>query len=250
MQDKKSFAIDHMNEHHSDIIVAFCQRYGSFENPTNIKLIGLSAEGMDISCDQGNVFVSFLSRVEDESNGYRSAIIELYNSLDADKKMDKISKSLVEFVDSFKSVIISSVHSDFQCISSYAPFVRENDEIYICLSEVAEHFSSIKQNPDKISLFFIQSEDEAKTILARVRFSVRGEAVFVDDKNLRDEIFNKMQERFPNDVAFGQIRQMKDFHIVKIKLAKGRFVKGFGAAYDSDALTLLNQADIKNPHVK
>lgn len=57
---------------------------------------------------------------------------------------------------------------------------------------------------------------------------------------LRDEIFSKFEEKFKDEVALKMIKDLKDFHIIEFKLNNGRFVKGFGEAYDLDGLNVTN----------
>ena len=44
------------------------------------------------------------------------------------------------------------------------------------------------------------------------------------------------------------IKEMSDFEVVRFTLKGGRFVRGFGAAYDMIGLKILSQANSANPH--
>ncbi|MBE2987062.1 pyridoxamine 5'-phosphate oxidase family protein [Campylobacter sp. RM12920] len=165
-----------------------------------------------------------------------------------EKPLDKIQDSVFKFVDSLKTVIISSLNSKGQCVSSYAPFVREGDEIYLCLSSIAEHYSSLKASPNKASLLFLEDESTAKTILARVRLSIKCEVDFIKDEAKRDEYFDKLVAKNPNESAFVYIKNMKDFYVVKASLKQGRFVRGFGAAYDTLGLKVIKGLQEMYPH--
>ncbi|QCD52189.1 HugZ family heme oxygenase [Campylobacter sp. RM16192] len=244
----KERAIEHMNSDHHDTVVAFCKRFGSFKDVSNVKLTDMNEDGLIITCDQGEVFAPFLQKASD--GNYKDAIMTLYRSIDVGNGLEKIEAGMVDFVDSLKTVVISSVHQDMQCVGSYAPFVKIDDAIYICLSSVAEHYHSIKANPNKISLLFIEDESTAKTIFARHRLSIKGEAKFIEDEALRNEIFDKLAEKNPKESAIKQLRNMSDFYIIKVELKDGRYVKGFGAAYNSKGLKLSQAAGESNPHRK
>ena len=237
-------AIDHMNADHHDILVKFCKHFSEFENPQNVKLIAINQNGMEISCDKGVVKVPFLRPANTQGEGYRFAIMEVLKSLNLGDEFEKISSEMVEFIDSFQSVIISSDLGE-HCTASYAPFVRVEDEIFVLLSEIAEHFKSIKNAPNKVQILFLQNENEAKTIFARRRVSFNASAEFTP-KN--DEILAKFEEKFKNESAFVMIKKMSDFHIVKFALGKGRLVNGFGAAYDTNALKVISRVGGKMPH--
>ncbi|MCD8213569.1 MAG: pyridoxamine 5'-phosphate oxidase family protein, partial [Campylobacter sp.] len=148
-----------------------------------------------------------------------------------------------------KTIIISSLDENGQCVSSYAPFVRDGDDVFFCVSSVARHYHTIKANPDKVSIMFIEDEKDAGTILARNRLSANCEVSIVDDAK-RDEIFDKLQAKNHNDGAFSDIKGMKDFYIMKATLKKGRFVKGFGAAYDTLGLEITKGLQDADPHTK
>lgn len=242
----KERAIEHMNSDHMETVIAFCKKFGSFKEASNVKLTDMNEDGLIITCDQGEVFAPFLNKVV--NGNYKDEIMALYRSIDVGNGLEKIEKGVIELIDSLKTVIVSSVHSDMQCVGSYTPFVRVGEEIYICLSSVAEHYHSIKANPSKISLLFIEDESAAKTIFARNRFSVKAEAKFVEDEALRNEIFDKLAEKNPKESAIKQLRNMSDFYVIKVELKDGRYVKGFGAAYNSKGLKLSQAAGESNPH--
>ena len=171
-------------------------------------------------------------------------ILELLGEQNFDEKLEKIGSEMVEFIDSFKSVIISSDGGEF-CTASYAPFVRVKDEIFVLLSEVAEHFKSIKNAPNKVQILFLQDENEAKTIFARRRVSFNANVEFIENKS---EFITKFEAKFSDEKALSLIKMMSDFHIVKFTLKKGRLVNGFGAAFDTDGLKVIARVGGKMPH--
>ena len=169
---------------------------------------------------------------------------EYLSDLNANEKLEKISAEMVEFIDKFKSVTISS---DFglHCTASYAPFVRVGEEIFVILSEIAEHYTSIKNAPNKVQILFLQDENEAKTIFARRRVSFNANAEFIDKTS---EILSKFEDKFKDESAFEMIKKMSDFHIVKFTLGTGRLVNGFGAAYDTQGLKVITRVGEAMPH--
>ncbi|MSN96193.1 HugZ family heme oxygenase [Campylobacter sp. FMV-PI01] len=239
-------AIEHMNSGHLDVIIAFCKKFGGVENPTNAKITNMNEEGLNIKSDDVEFFVPFLQKVE--NNNYKDAIIKLYSSIKDDTNNDKIERSLAEFIDTFSSVIISSI-KDGQAISSYAPFIKENGDFYICVSSVAKHYEAMLENPNNISIFFIQDEKDASSLFARVRASFEASAELVDDK-FRNEYFAKFEATYPNESALSFIKNMQDFHIIRLTPKKGRFVKGFGAAYDTNGFKITSKGRVNNPHIK
>ena len=216
-----------MNKDHLDIVIEFCKKFSGVAEPTNVKMTDINEDGMEITCDQAKTFVPFLSKAG--GDGFRESIIELYMSIKGDTNNSSVQGGMMKFINSFKTVVISSI-LDGQAVSSYSPFIKENDEFYICISSVADHYHSIKQNPDKISLLFIQDEKDAKSA--------------------RDEFISKFESAFANESALAFIKEMKDFYIVKLTPTKGRYVKGFGAAYDTVGLQVVDSGRVNNPHTK
>lgn len=158
--------------------------------------------------------------------------------------LDKISSEMVEFIDSFKSVIISSDLGE-HCIVSYAPFVREGDEIYILLSSIARHYQGIKHDPNKVQIIFLQDETLANSIFERKRVAFSTKADILLDKN---EFISKFENKFSDEVQFLMIKQMEDFHIIRLKIGQGRFVKYAGVCFETDGLKVLKQLNEYLPH--
>lgn len=243
--NQEEIAIEHMNKDHKDVTKMLCKHYGAIENPTEPVISGIDADGMTITCKEKIVRVPFLSKANKNGEGYQKAMIELISSLNMKDDTSTIEKDALEFIDSFKSVLISSFNED-HCVCSYSPFIRQNNEFFILISEVSEHYNSIFRAPEKISIMFLEDESKAKTVFARKRVSFRARAVFIDD--IKEELFPKFEEKFANEAGIKHIKNMSDFHIVKIMISKGRFVKGFGAAYDLEGFKILNRVHEANPH--
>lgn len=240
--------LNDLNEEFSKKIEALCRHFSQAKEFESLKIAAVNENGLKISYhtnkSQSFIDVPFLKK----SSNFKDAINALYESVEESNKMAKVEESLNEFVNNQKSVIISSF--DEACVSSYAPFVRVEDEIFILISSVARHYHSLKANPTKASIIFLQDESLANTVFARVRASFEVIANF-DIKNGSDEkeaIFKEFKKKFKDDPAIKFISKMRDFHLVKFELKKGRFVKGFGAAYDTDGFKVSTAAQVKNPH--
>lgn len=76
------------------------------------------------------------------------------------------NEKLIEFLDSFKSIIINSLDENKNPFSSYAPFVKYENAYYVYLSGMAKHSQNLKQNP-KASIFFCEDESSCENIFAR-----------------------------------------------------------------------------------
>ena len=239
---EKNSIIAHMNEHHSDVLVKLFNKYSNF-NVKSAKLVDFDENGIFLRSDNLEAKVPFNGRVTD--GDFVSAIKNLATSLKED--FSKIKNEINEFRNSFKSVVIASIYND-QAIASYSPLIKFNDNFYIYISEISEHFKSISINPDKIEILFLQDENETASIILRKRLTYKTNAVEIPRDS--DE-FNGAMTSFLNQTGgkggTKQISTMQDFHLFKLEFKKGRFVKGFGGAYDivGDEISLPH---IKNPH--
>lgn len=238
------FVLNHLNDDHAEVIEALFEKYG-LSKANSPKASAIDENGLTITDGNKVVVIPFIKKTA--PSGYRDAIVELYTAVKNEAKFEKIASEMIEFIQTCNTVLISSIIND-RCVVSYAPYVIKDSSIYAVLSSVALHFESIKANPDKISIMFLEDESKAATIFARVRASFEASAEFMECGDLKNEIFDIFESKYPQDAAIKHIRGMQDFHVVKFDIAKGRFVKGFGAAYDTDGFNVKQRAGEQNPH--
>lgn len=217
----------HMNEHHVEELKSLINIYGGFK-PHAPKLIDVDKNGLTIQADGKEVFVPFPNITEEKD--YKNAIIALCANIE--KRDDAVSVEIESFRDGFNSIILASLSSDKKPCISYSPLLKYQGNYYLYISEVAQHFGNLKTNPDCMQVMFIEDETKTKSILARKRLVYDAVAEFLP----RDNLFNSVFDNFENCVGKGggvsTVRQMLDFHLVKIHFKQGRFVKGFGQAYN------------------
>lgn len=143
--------------------------------------------------------------------------------------LEDIMKETEEFVQNFKSVILGTVSKGGEIDVTYAPHVKVDGEHYIYISEIGDHYKNLVENNQKFEIMFLQDEKEALSIIARKRARFNVTAEFLP----RDEKFERIMDIFEKNIGetFKIIRKMEDFHLVKLNVTDGRFVKGFGQAY-------------------
>lgn len=137
------------------------------------------------------------------------------------------------FPQQFGSIILGTVSADGSPQASYAPcIVDDSRNIYIFVSGLSAHTQNLSTT-GKASILFI--EDEAKTpqIFARKRLSYNcSGSLLARGSEQWDAIAQQFADRFGNivEVMIG----LPDFRIFQLSPHSGRFVVGFGAAYDID----------------
>lgn len=142
---------------------------------------------------------------------------------------DVILKECEEFIQSFKSVVLGTVSKDGEIDVTYAPHFKIDGEHYIYISEIGDHYTNLKENNQKFEILFLEDEAKALSTIARKRARFNVTAEFLP----RDEKFEKIMDIFEKNIGetFKIIRKMTDFHLVKLHIIDGRYVKGFGQAY-------------------
>lgn len=143
------------------------------------------------------------------------------------------------FPGTVKSLMLSTVTTAGQPQASYAPFVMTNDgppgatrSFYLFVSGLSSHTPNLKATP-QAGILLIQDEADTAQIFARQRlmYDCRVERISPQDPQ-----WTAVADRF--QVQFGalieMLRQMPDFQIFRLVPLSGRFVLGFGAAYEVD----------------
>ncbi len=141
------------------------------------------------------------------------------------------NEKLIEFLDSFKSIIINSLDENKNPFSSYAPFVKYENAYYVYLSGMAKHSQNLKQNP-KASIFFCEDESSCENIFARKRVVMQCDTSVLEKNSLQYEnILDLFEEKFDKSMV-QTLRGMSDFNLYEFKAFYGEAVFGFGKAYN------------------
>ena len=153
-----------------------------------------------------------------------------------------ILKETEDLISQFKTVQLATVNNHGNPEASYAPYIRCSGCFYIFISHLASHTNNILAHP-AISLFFIQSESEARNLFARRRLTFQCTASTI----LRDhEQWNPLLDKFRDEqgATIDVLRSLSDFQLFKLKPTIGNYVKGFGQAFilEGDVLNKVRQA--------
>lgn len=148
------------------------------------------------------------------------------------KKIDieKNKEKYLQFVEGRNTVILSMLDQDGNPFSSCAPFVKLDGSLYIYISEVAEHYHLLEKNTH-VDALLIADEDASKNAFATER--ARWKCV---PKNIGNEghehIFSLFHER--HGKAMIEMLRGLDFSLFELTPSQGRYVVGFGMAFDTD----------------
>lgn len=243
--------LEHLNAHHTSDLANLCKKFDNAKEVTSVFARSVDLCGLDLVYNNVRSLRVEFPQKASESN-LKDAIIALCMSAKS-PQLEIIKDEIQNFKSSFGSVILASVDSSGFPVASYAPLIQLKNECYIYISEVAEHFHSIKANPSKVEALFLEDECKAKSVILRKRLRYKLEAKFIKrDSDEFNAALDSLESNMGGSGGIKTIRQMSDFHLIRLVLKKGRFVKGFGQAYDilENGEILQVGANEANPHSK
>ncbi|RDU65127.1 HugZ family heme oxygenase [Helicobacter sp. MIT 14-3879] len=238
--------ITHMNNHHRNNLIDLCRKFGGVSKVDEVELIGVDFNGLDIVYDGHNLHIDFPKKATQET--LKDAVIELCMSVKQTHNIAMVKEELETFIKGFASISMATISSDNKVMCSYAPLIQTEWGNYIYISEVSEHYENIKNNPKNIEIMFIEDESKASSIILRKRARFRSEASFISRGEEFDKIFDEFELQHKESSGIKTIRKMQDFHLIKLDFKNGRFVKGFGQAYDIINGEINFAGNSGNPH--
>ena len=160
---------------------------------------------------------------------------------------DKFAALLAES----RSLILGTVTKQGLPKVSYAPFVRrEGSSFYVYLSRLSERTTDLIERP-VASVLLIEDESKAAQIFARMRITYQCEVSVIDSSS---SDYERTMRRFSQ--SFGSLidvlTALPDFALFRLVPQSGRFITGFGQAYDLtgeqlDQLRHIGPEQIKEP---
>ena len=149
----------------------------------------------------------------------------------SEKEKKELQEEYKKFFINIRSLVLSTIDKTGQPQSSYSPFVTdEQKNFYIFVSFLAYHTNNLL-NFRKAGVMLIESEEKTDNIFSRKRIIFECE---VEKVSRNEEKWEKIMKKF--DDSFGQImstlRMLSDFQLIRLRPISGRFIKGFGSAFE------------------
>jgi len=147
------------------------------------------------------------------------------------KELEDITRRYQVLMASQQTLLLSTASTNGVPDISYAPFVRDDAGVfYIYVSELACHTVNLLNNP-QASLLFIRPESESPNLFARERAVLNCSITEIsrDDAIYADRI-QALQDKFGEVVSM--LRSLPDFHLFALRPENGRYVIGFGRAFN------------------
>ena len=148
-----------------------------------------------------------------------------------------VQTAYLHFPEQIKSLMLSTVAIEGQPHASYAPFVMGGDRtFYIFVSGLSTHTHNLKTTA-KAGILLIEDENQASQVFARQRLMYDCTVELIERDNPQWQTWaDAFKERFGS--LIDMLSQLQDFQIFRLVPYSGRFVMGFGAAYEVDSSNL------------
>lgn len=160
---------------------------------------------------------------------------------------NRLTPEVHEFRDQCQTLQMATLNNGLPHVS-YSPFAHTNRGYYILVSDIAQHGANLQNDPH-ISIMMIESEDAAKSIYARRRLSFDAIAEHIHPTSSQwQEGIDALRSRHGDIIE--NLSQLNDFKLYQLTPQSGRYVKGFGKAFNISGNELLEFTHLTEGHVK
>lgn len=145
----------------------------------------------------------------------------------------EILKAYQAFPQQYLSLMLSTADANGNLDASYAPFVKDEAyHFYIFVSGLSPHTQNLLSTA-KASILLIDDEANTPQIFARRRLSYSCSVTPMSrDTEAWQQIIQAFHQRFGEIIDV--LSSLQDFQLMRLTPDAGRFVVGFGAAYEVD----------------
>jgi len=144
--------------------------------------------------------------------------------------IEKTIENYLTFMSNRRNCILSLIDEEGKPFISYSPFVKKDGKLYIYISQIAEHYRYMERN-DYVDVLLIADESATNNKFAteRVRLSCKPTNIGNDGCDDIFALFNELHGAKMVDVL-----RTLDFSLFELDPQRGRYVVGFGMAFDID----------------
>jgi len=143
---------------------------------------------------------------------------------------EKMKQNPWQFIQTLNTLNIASINNDNSPQLSYAPFIENEQKLYICISGMAKHTKNLLRTRTA-SVMIIEDESQSNNLFARKRVTFDVTATPIERNSaLFNEAMILFRNKFGDQAAIYE--NMADFQLFKLSPQSGRAVFGFGEAYD------------------
>ncbi|MGF1727104.1 heme utilization protein HutZ [Photobacterium nomapromontoriensis] len=164
----------------------------------------------------------------------------------AERLQHRLGSEIRAFRDSRYTLQLGTVDQKGKPHTSYAPFAFSEQGYYILVSDLAQHGQNLKTNK-AVSIMMIEDEGEADSIFVRRRLSFDTSAERIERDTAHWPVaMAVMRKRLGGMVT--NLSQLSDFHLYCLNPLLGRYVKGFGQAFEVSGQAMLSVVHLNRGH--
>jgi putative heme iron utilization protein len=155
-------------------------------------------------------------------------------TMSQDEHQEQISKLLADV----KSMMLATVHKDGSPLASYTPFSQNNEGsgLWILVSDLAGHAQNLARGKQCSALVIRDEQNSAQVyVRERLQFEMRAEECPRDD-TCWDSGVKALRDRHGG--LIDTLISLSDFRLFQLQPQSGRYIVGFGQAYELKAGSL------------
>ena len=143
-----------------------------------------------------------------------------------------------KFLQGFSSLLLASTDDVGAPEISYSPFILADEVFFILVSELSGHTGNLRHQ-QQASVMFIENESDASNIYSRRRLIIQCSAREHNRTHPRwTSLLPLFRERFGETISV--IETLADFVLMELQPVNGRWITGFGQAFNFDRLDFVN----------
>jgi hypothetical protein len=152
------------------------------------------------------------------------------STLEKSIDLEKYKENYLQFIANRRNLILGLIDDEGKPFISCAPFVKKEGKFYIYISKIADHYRYTEKN-EYVDVLLIANESATNNKFAteRVRLNCTSSNIGNDGHEDIFELFNTDHGAKTMDLLRGL-----DFSLFELTPLQGRYVVGFGMAFDID----------------
>ena len=147
------------------------------------------------------------------------------------KTLEDRAQDYREFRDNCQTLVLSTIDDAGQPFISYAPFVIHEWQMYVYISKIAEHYWHLSASKS-VNAMMLADESASRNLFARERARFLCDVEVIEDETGYGQVFDKLNGRFKKSLL--DLLRTLDFSLFRLTPSTGRYVVGFGLAFDTD----------------
>ncbi|MEL0630136.1 heme utilization protein HutZ [Psychromonas aquatilis] len=178
--------------------------------------------------------------------GHKVVINQDHNEVKKERLQNRLGPEIQAFRDKRLTLQLATIDEQGKPHASYTPFAFDQDGYYILISYIAKHGQNLKENK-QISIMMLEDESEAKNLHARKRLTFDSVATELDKTSVEgvagiEALISRFGEMAVN------LSRLNDFYLYRLVPSNGRYVKGFGQAYNVSGNDLVDFLHLDQGH--